>query len=1159
MGFGGTISNEAPRIAGVSIQSSAFGLPIPVVLGTTRLPGNLLHYSDFKAIPHTQSQGSGGKGAPDVQNTTYSYTAALLIGLGEGPIVGIGKVWVGKEQQTLASLGFTLFDGSGSQATWGWMDTNHPTESLYHRRLAYLASAAYSLGSNAQIGNHGFEIRGALRLHNGTTQLDDCDPADMVEDLLTNAQYSVTSWPSGMLGSLTQFSNACRAYGILLSLGLSEQKPLAEVLNELVRTANAQPFFSEGKLKITPYADQAKTGNGVTFTPYLTAEYALGFDDFILKSEDEDPVRCTRGSSSDAYNQITVEFKDRANDYNLGVVEAKDQANIELFGSRPKDKLPLHLIQDKTVAQAVADQILRRSLYTRNVYEFTLGWEFADLEPMDIVTLTEPNMDLYALPVRILEIEEDEEGALTIKAEEVLNEVSTPATYGSQGSSGYIPNYNVAPGNVNAPLVFEPPIALAETPAVWVAVSGGVYWGGCDVWLSYDNITYTNVQRIVNPARTGALTATLASGTDPDAVNILSIDLSESRAQLLAATTADANALRTLCYVGGELVAYRDATLTGANAYDLGYLRRGAYNTPIASHAAGTRFARLDDAVVKIPYAVDQVGKTVYLKFVSFNLFGGATQDISALSPVTYVITGAAINTVANLALVQAFDNSYCSIKWDAVVGASGYEVKVKNGATVLRTIRTADTTYTYSFEDGTADGGPYRTVTFEVKAIGTTTVGGVATLSATNAVPAAPTLSLTPGPQNVVVATPPPTGVTDIAGMLVWASTTTGFTPGPGNLVYDGPGLAAVVPGSGGIPLFIRAALYDTFGKTGLNLTTEVTATPATLSADSIPVGSSLPGTGSIGQLYYLSTDDKMYRYGSTGWITWTDGSDILASSITAGKIGVTSLSSITANIGTITAGTMAAGTVFAGALSAATGTFAGSLSAATGTFAGSLSAATGTFAGSLSAATGTFAGSLSAATGSFGNVTAAGTITVSSTGAIALGQTAYNTGVGIWQGYSGGVYKMSMGDPSGSYLRWTGADLEVYGNIIDKRPFAAGTVAVASASTEIFMGASASTWTKVKAITCPRGGVLRCNWDAYAGTTGAQTKTKIYKNGTAVSSDFTHTTIGWHSQTYDITFAAGDSIELWAWWQSTQGKVRNFVLTNTFNENFFVVTLDS
>lgn len=89
------------------------------------------------------------------------------------------------------------------------------------------------------------------------------------------------------------------------------------------------------------------------------------------------------------------------------------------------------------------------------------------------------------------------------------------------------------------------------------------------------------------------------------------------------------------------------------------------------------------------------------------------------------------------------------------------------------------------------------------------------------------------------------------------------------------------------------------------------------------------------------------------------------------------------------------------------------------------------GTFSGALSAATGTFTGTLSAVTGSFGDITAGGSITLSNTGNIKGGQTAYNTGTGFWLGYSGGTYKLSIGNPSGNRLTWDGSTLQFSGTL--------------------------------------------------------------------------------------------------------------------------------
>jgi hypothetical protein len=90
-GGGTTINNSAPMISGLRIQTSVYGLPIPIVWGQNRIAANLLWYADFKAIAHTTSHTSGGKGGGGsvTQNqTTYTYQAAGIIGLCEGPIAG---------------------------------------------------------------------------------------------------------------------------------------------------------------------------------------------------------------------------------------------------------------------------------------------------------------------------------------------------------------------------------------------------------------------------------------------------------------------------------------------------------------------------------------------------------------------------------------------------------------------------------------------------------------------------------------------------------------------------------------------------------------------------------------------------------------------------------------------------------------------------------------------------------------------------------------------------------------------------------------------------------------------------------------------------------------------------------------------------------------
>lgn len=65
-------------------------------------------------------------------------------------------------------------------------------------------------------------------------------------------------------------------------------------------------------------------------------------------------------------------------------------------------------------------------------------------------------------------------------------------------------------------------------------------------------------------------------------------------------------------------------------------------------------------------------------------------------------------------------------------------------------------------------------------------------------------------------------------------------------------------------------------------------------------------------------------------------------------------------------------------------------------------------------------------------GNLTANGTITVNSTGSIAIGKTSYaddSTG-GMWVGYSGGTYKLNLGNSTYS-VKWDGSALNITGHI--------------------------------------------------------------------------------------------------------------------------------
>ncbi|HTT79116.1 MAG TPA: hypothetical protein VMF86_05510 [Stellaceae bacterium] len=238
------------------------------------------------------------------------------------------------------------------------------------------------------------------------------------------------------------------------------------------------------------------------------------------------------------------------------------------------------------------------------------------------------------------------------------------------------------PGDTNPPLAFEPPASLAggAQPALWIVATGGALWGGCLAFVSTDGDTYAPVGPIYAGARQGVLTAPLPAAADPDTSDTLSVDLTMSRGQLISGTEADANGLVTLCCCDAELIAYAGATLTAQYNYDLTYLRRGAYGTAIAAHAAGAPFARFgpsDPSVLKYPYPASFVGRTLYLKLPSFNLFGQALQSLAEVDATAISLTGAGIAVAPNNPVIAALAAGISPEDWglvsDAVIAAADF------------------------------------------------------------------------------------------------------------------------------------------------------------------------------------------------------------------------------------------------------------------------------------------------------------------------------------------------------------------------------------------------------------------------------------------------------------------------------------------------------
>lgn len=414
------------------------------------------------------------------------------------------------------------------------------------------------------------------------------------------------------------------------------------------------------------------------FSPNTTPIYDLTDDDFVAE-DGQDPVQVARADPYALPNVQRLEILDRWNAYAATPVEARDQNAVEQFGLTVGPTITAHEFCDGNLALVSAQLILQRGLYVRNTYGFKLSWEHCLLEPMDIVALSDPVLGLAATPVRITSIEEDGDGNLAVTAEEFPTQAATAVPYApaTKNNSASTLGAAAVPAPVNPPIIFEPPPALTSgTPQVWAAVSGGTggqadpNWGGAAVHLSLDGTTFSQIGTVGAPARQGVLTAALPAfdGGDPangncDTADTLAVDLGESAGTLATVAAGDAADAVTLCFADGELLAFGTATLTAANAYALTTLFRGLYGSKPSAHAAGTAFARLDDAVFRYTLPLACLGRTLTLKFQSFNIRGGAAQDLANCAAYSFVPKGSGYlgPTATALLAGQSFDEGLAS------------------------------------------------------------------------------------------------------------------------------------------------------------------------------------------------------------------------------------------------------------------------------------------------------------------------------------------------------------------------------------------------------------------------------------------------------------------------------------------------------------------
>ncbi len=113
--FGEQRTVVGPRLADLGVQTSREGTAIPRLYGRVRISGQVIWATRFEEVVSETREGGKGGGGGGTTIRTYSYFGNFAVGLCEGPIARIGRVWADGKPLDLSTVTHRIYCGDGTQ------------------------------------------------------------------------------------------------------------------------------------------------------------------------------------------------------------------------------------------------------------------------------------------------------------------------------------------------------------------------------------------------------------------------------------------------------------------------------------------------------------------------------------------------------------------------------------------------------------------------------------------------------------------------------------------------------------------------------------------------------------------------------------------------------------------------------------------------------------------------------------------------------------------------------------------------------------------------------------------------------------------------------------------------------------------------------------
>lgn len=696
---------EGPRLKDLAVQSSAYGAPIPLVYGTTRIAGNIVWSTGLIETRREDSTkvsgGKGGGGSQTVTNVSYTYSSSFAVALCGRAVNGIGRIWADgkllRDEAGVIAVGCDLriYLGDEDQLADPLIEAHELSANVpAFRGLCYVVFDNLQLAEYAnRIPNLTFEVIADV---GGIASL-----GDIIRDFAWRSgldEVDVTGLTSDVSGLMIGRPTTARA-----------------AIEPLART-----FLF----------DAAEVDNQIIFAAYPKAVVAtLAQGDLAAHeatSKHVDKVSVSRAQELDLPREISVEYIDPARDYQTGVQRARRLSTP----SQEVNIMAMAMVMTADRAKQAAEVELARLWQDRDHYAFSVPLKLAALAPGDVINLPVSGM------VRQVAIDSIEfgGGVLQCSGRGYSSLVYDSVAVGDVGS---LPGQVISiSGDTILHLLDLPPVSTSDgqSPVIHMAAAGATSaWSGAVIYVSDDGGgSYQEMAVVQALAVMGTVAALPGQGPTAfwDEVNSLNVMLAQPSMELESRSALAVLNGGNAALAGDEIIQFRDAILEVDGSYTLKGLLRGRRGTEYAmsSHTMDERFILLESGTLMArDTSFSNIGRSLLYKALSNGQTIGEvtgqafTYRAHNLKPFFPVHLKAVRNGGGDIT-VSWVRRARLSGEWRDNVdvaldeASEAYELEILSGSDVIRTLAVGTPLAIYSAAQQTTDfGSPQSAVSIRL------------------------------------------------------------------------------------------------------------------------------------------------------------------------------------------------------------------------------------------------------------------------------------------------------------------------------------------------------------------------------------------------------------------------------------------------------------